>query len=163
MCASGIGFSLEPALASDPFGREFRKNYYPERCADLWNDLPAGQIMFEADWWLKSLCHDIDRAGRKVIPSLRPIEEWYRRLPVVVGEEVVTRLWVSAEAITVTETASSIFFHNVNLRIRASSMKRDAQAPTGLRQVRGVAARGLMRVVVVVVVVEVEVMVVVVV
>lgn len=132
-CQTGVGFSLDPYDPFDPLGSHFKKVFYPEDCADMWNDLPAGEIVFKADWDLKMVLHNIDAAA-EVLPSLRPIEDLFRRYPVSVANPVITRLWLSAEAIEVTETESSLLFHHVDLRVKAANMVVDPKSKTGLTE-----------------------------
>lgn len=134
LCGAGISFTLDPEDPSQPLGPYFRKNFHPAACADLWYDLLPGAVMFEADWDLKLLLHDVDGRAQGLGPWYRSIEALSRAFPPPLGAEVLGKVWLVAETLEVEESAHGIAFGKVALRMRAAAVRRDPGAPSGLAE-----------------------------
>jgi hypothetical protein len=129
----GVGFSLDPDDPQDPLGKFFRKRFFPEECADLWSDLLPGAVLFQADWDLKLLLHNVDGAGDGLPGEwYKPIEAWYREEPVPLGQETLGKVWLVAEAVEAAETPLGLALGEVALRLKAAAVRRDPASPTGL-------------------------------
>lgn len=131
----GVGFSLDPDDPQDPLGTHFRKRFYPEECADLWSDLLPGAVLFQADWDLKRLLHNVDGVGDGLGAWYKPVEAWYREdAPEPLGKEVLAKVWLVAEAVEAAEAPLGLALGDVTLRLRAAAVRRDPASPTGLTE-----------------------------
>ena len=131
-CGPGIGFTLDPEDPAKPLGPHFRKTFHPPACADLWSDLLPGAVLFEADWDLKLLLHNVDGLATGLGPWYRTIEELSRAFPPSLATEVLGKVWLVAQAVEVEESAHGIAFGHVTLEMRAAAMKHDPDAPTAM-------------------------------
>ena len=130
--SGGVGFSLDPDDPREPLGKLFRKRFYPEECADAWSDLLPGAVLFQADWDLKLLLHNVDGVGDALGPWYRPIEAWYREEAVPLGQETLGKVWLVAEAVEAAEAPLGLALGAVTLRLKAAAVRKDPDSPTGL-------------------------------